>query len=185
MALIRWQPFREIETLRRQFDDLFDELSGTNRESSMSWMPAVELEDKDENLILRVQLPGIEPKDLDVRVTREAVYMAGEHRQEQKSEERGLFRSEFRYGRFERVIPLPAHIQNDQVQSEYKNGILTLTLPKVQEAQRRVVKLNFSDSGQAIAGSENQAVNAKSENITGEYQTAPEQSEQSQQVQPS
>ncbi|MBD1892550.1 Hsp20/alpha crystallin family protein [Coleofasciculus sp. FACHB-SPT9] len=146
MALIRWQPFREIETLRRQFDELFEELARGNRESEMTWTPLVELQDMDDNLILRAQLPGLEAKDLDVQVTRDAVSISGEHRSENKVEEKGYFRSEFRYGKFQRMIPLPVHIQNERVQADFQNGVLTLTLPKVEEAQRRVVRLNLGES---------------------------------------
>lgn len=148
MALIRWQPFREVEMLRLQFDDLFDELAGSNRENELAWMPAVELQDSDSNLILRAQIPGIEAKDLDIQVTREAVSIAGEHRYEKKAEDKGLFRSEFRYGKFQRTIPLPVQIQNDKVQANFKDGVLTLTLPKVEEAQRRVVRINLGESNQ-------------------------------------
>ncbi|MEW5860041.1 MAG: Hsp20/alpha crystallin family protein [Cyanobacteriota bacterium] len=146
MALIRWQPFREIETLRRQFDELFEELAGSSRESEMTWTPLVELQDRDDNLVLRAQLPGLEAKDLDVQVTRDAVSISGEHRSENKVEEKGYFRSEFRYGKFQRLIPLPVHIQNERVQADFQNGVLTLTLPKVEEAQRRVVRLNLGES---------------------------------------
>lgn len=93
--------------------------------------------------VLQIATEVIDP-DLDVRVTREAVAIAGEHRYKKKGEERGYFRSEFRYGKFERVIALPVHIQNDQVQAEFKDGVLTLTLPKVTEARNRVVKLNLA-----------------------------------------
>jgi HSP20 family protein len=146
MALIRWQPFREIETLRRQFDELFEELAGSSRESEMTWTPLVELQDRDENLVLRAKLPGLEAKDIDVQVTRDAVSISGEHRSENKVEEKGYFRSEFRYGKFQRLIPLPVHIQNERVQADFQNGVLTLTLPKVEEAQRRVVRLNLGES---------------------------------------
>lgn len=146
MALIRWQPFREIETLRHQFDQLFDELAGGSNASEMAWMPLVELQDTSTDLILRAQIPGIEAKDLDVQVMRNAVSIAGEHHYENKAEDKGFFRSEFRYGKFQRTIPLPVHVQNDRVKAEFKNGILTLTLPKVEEAQRRVVKINLVDS---------------------------------------
>lgn len=148
MALIRWQPFQEMETLRRQMDQIFDEMASNNREAQVSWKPAVELKDTEENVILRVEVPGVEAKDLDIRVTREAVAIAGEHRYEQKVE-RGYVRSEFRYGNFQRVIALPVAVQNDKVQAEFKDGILTLTLPKVTEARHKVVKLNLADNNAA------------------------------------
>jgi HSP20 family protein len=149
MALIRWQPFREIESLRRQMDQMFDELSGSERQSAMSWKPAIELQDTEDNLVLRAEIPGVDGKDIDVQVTREAVAISGEHRFEKKTQEQGFFRSEFRYGNFQRVVPLPVPIQNDRVHAEFNNGILTLTLPKVTEARRTVVKLNLADNTSA------------------------------------
>ena len=151
MAIIRWQPFQEIETLRRQMDQLFDEVAGVERHSTTRWQPAIELQDTQENLILRAEIPGVEGKDIDVQVTREAVAISGEHRFENKTQERGFFRSEFRYGSFQRVIPLPVPIQNDQVKADFNNGILTLTLPKVTEARRTVVKLNLGESSSTAA----------------------------------
>lgn len=149
MAVIRWQPFQEIHALRRQMDQMFDELAASEPQSATSWKPAIELQDTEENLILRAEIPGVDGKDIDVHVTREAVAISGEHRFEKKTQEKGFFRSEFRYGNFQRVIPLPVPIQNDQAKADFKNGILTLTLPKVTEARRTVVKLNLGDSSQS------------------------------------
>jgi HSP20 family protein len=146
MALIRWQPFQEMETLHRQMNQIFDEMVGVNREAQTTWKPAVELKDTEDNVILRAEIPGVEGKDLDIRVTREAVAIAGEYRHEKKAEEHGNFRTEFRYGKFQRVINLPVAVQNDQVQAELKDGILTLTLPKVAETRRQVVKVNLADN---------------------------------------
>jgi HSP20 family protein len=159
MALIRWQPFQEIETLRRQMDRMFDEMNGLNREYQVTWKPAIELQDRDDNIILRAEIPGIEGKDLDIRVTREAVAISGEHRYEKKAEEKGVFRSEFRYGQFQRVIPLPVAVQNDQVKADFTNGILTLTLPKLETAKKRVVKVNITEPAAALEASNEQPVN--------------------------
>ncbi len=167
MALIRWQPFQEIETLRRQMDQMFDELAGSERQSKISWKPAIELQDIEDNLVLRAEIPGVDGKDIEVHVTREAVAISGNHQFEKKAEEKGFFRSEFRYGNFQRVIPLPVPIQNDKAHADFKNGILTLTLPKVMEARRTVVKLNLVDhtsaaselNGQAPSEASNAAMN--------------------------
>ncbi|MBD2602990.1 Hsp20/alpha crystallin family protein [Scytonema hofmannii FACHB-248] len=154
MALIRWQPFQEMETLRHQMDKMFDEIAGYNREvTTKTWSPAVELEDTNDNLILRAEVPGLEGKDLDIQVAREAVSIAGETRYENKSEERGYLRSEFRYGKFQRTIPLPTAIKNDQVKAEFKNGILILTMPKAEEAKNKVVKINLADDKTALPNS--------------------------------
>ena len=139
------QPFTEIETIRQQLDKAFDQLAATRDNSEATWMPAVELVDAGDNFVLKAQLPGINPKDVDVQVTREAVSISGERRYENTDEKSRGVRSEFRYGKFHRVLPLPAHIQNDSVQAEYKDGILMLTLPKVTEARNKVVKINLAE----------------------------------------
>ncbi len=145
MPLIRWQPFGEIEQLRRQMDQMFDEVSGINGIPQITFKPAIELTDGEENLTLRAEVPGVEAKDLDISVTRDAVTIKGEHRYQNESQEKGFYHSEFRYGRFERTIKLPVPVQNDQAKAEFNHGILTLTLPKVAEAQHRVVKVSLTE----------------------------------------
>lgn len=143
MLVRYWQPWREIDTLRRQFDQLFDSMTPMVSEST-SWTPAIELQDVGNEFVLRAQLPGMDAKDLDVQVTRNAVALAGEHRQVSKTEAGEFFRSEFRYGKFQRVIPLPIEVQNDQVKAEFKDGILSLTLPKMNPV--KAVKLTLTNS---------------------------------------
>ena len=143
------QPFTEIETLREQLDKVFDQRATTRDNSEATWMPALELADAGDNFVLKAQLPGIDPKDIDVQVTREAISISGERRYENTDEKSGYVRSEFRYGKFHRMVPLPAHIQNDSVQAEYKDGILMLTLPKVTEARNKVVKINLAQIAEA------------------------------------
>lgn len=143
MRLVRLQPFHEMETLRRQMDRVFDELAQVNPDRTTVWSPAIELHDRENSLILRAEIPGVEGKDLDIQATREAVSISGEHRYEKQTEEKGFYHSEFRYGKFQRTIQLPVPIQNDKVEAEFKNGILTLTLPKLEELQRKVVKVNL------------------------------------------
>jgi HSP20 family protein len=149
MLMRYWQPFTEIETLREQLDKVFDQRAATRDNSEAAWMPALELADAGDNFVLKAQLPGIDPKDIDVQVTREAISISGERRYENRDDKSGYVRSEFRYGKFHRVLPLPAHIQNDSVQAEYKDGILMLTLPKVTEARNKVVKINLAQIAEA------------------------------------
>ncbi|HEY9750985.1 MAG TPA: Hsp20/alpha crystallin family protein, partial [Allocoleopsis sp.] len=150
-TLNRWQPRREFDIVRRQLDQLFDEISHINfdsalvkpRELGAAWMPAIELNDAGAALVLRAEVPGVDAEHLDVQVSRDAVIIQGEYRSAQKTDEQGRFCSEFRYGNFRRVIPLRVPVQNDQVQAELKDGILTLTLPKV-ASEKAVVKLNLT-----------------------------------------
>ncbi|WP_298612817.1 Hsp20/alpha crystallin family protein [uncultured Thermosynechococcus sp.] len=145
MALVRWEPFREIDALQRQMNRIFDELIPlTERRADLSFLPAAELEETPEALLLKIELPGMEPKDLDIQVTAEAVSVSGERKSESQTESDGMKRTEFRYGKFQRVIPLPVRIQNTEAKAEYKNGILHLTLPKAEEEKNRVVKVSVS-----------------------------------------
>jgi len=142
MLVRYWHPLRNMDTVRRQFDQLFDER--TQPTDDTVWRPAIELVVEDDTVLLRAQIPGLEAKDLDIEVTQESVSIAGERRHEQKTGEKGLFKTEFRYGKFRRMVSLPVAVQTNQVQADYKNGILTLTMPKVEELRHKVVKVNLT-----------------------------------------
>jgi HSP20 family protein len=149
MSLIRWQPMRELDILRRQMDQLFEGL--TERDFPMlamngetKWMPAIEMKETETEVILKAEIPGIEAKDLDVQVSPEAVMLKGEHKEETKTEEKGYYRSEFHYGQFARTVTLPATVQHEQVKSTFKDGVLMLTMPKAEETRRKVVKVDLT-----------------------------------------
>lgn len=146
MALMRWQPFHEIDALQREMNRLFDDVLAPNprRETGMTFVPAAELKETEEAIHLRLEIPGLEAKDLNVEVTADAVSISGERQSKTSSEESGMVRSEFRYGRFQRVIPLSTPIDNQKVQAEYKDGILSLTLPKREDERKKVVKVNLN-----------------------------------------
>ena len=147
MALVRWEPLREFVGLQRDMNRLFDSLARTGDGglgSNIAFMPAAEIQETPEAIQLKLEVPGMEAQDLDVQVTAEAVSINGDRKSETKTEEKSVTRSEFRYGSFRRVIPLPARIKNDQVQAEYKNGVLSLNLPKAEAEKNKVVKVNLS-----------------------------------------
>ena len=143
--LMRWEPFREVDSLQREMNRLFDQFSRPASEMvSNSFVPAAELHETEDAIEVKLEVPGMEAKDLDVQVTAEAIAISGERKSETKTEENGVTRSEFRYGKFRRVIPLPTRIQNTNVVANYKDGILHLTLPKAQEEKNKVVKVELS-----------------------------------------
>ena len=146
MTLVRWQPLRKIDTLERQINRLFDEmLLPTWRDSDkFSFAPAAELSETDEAIDLKLEIPGVDAKALEVKVTKDAVSISGERSEESKTADNGKTRSEFRYGKFQRIIALPAKVQNDRITADYKDGILHLTLPKAEEEKNKVVKVNLS-----------------------------------------
>lgn len=145
MTLIRWQPFREVDMLQQQMNRLFDSLTSTaiDGELGVSFIPPVEMEETTEAIHLKLEIPGMEAEDLDVQMTADSVTISGERKEETKTEEKGMNHTEFRYGKFRRVIPLSTRIQNEKVEAEYKNGILTLTLPKAEAEKAKVVKVNI------------------------------------------
>lgn len=142
--LTHWETFRGVEGLQREINRLFDRLPGDGAIQSLTFVPSAEMEETDDLIHLRLEVPGMEAKDLEVEVTEGAIAIKGERKSESKTEAKGRLRSEFHYGKFERRIPLSTHIQTDKVQAECKKGILSLTLPKVESEQRKVVKVNIS-----------------------------------------
>jgi len=144
MALIRWQPFQEMEYLQRDMNRLFDRLTATDGEGNRSaFIPPAELQETSEVIHLRLEVPGIAAKDLDIQVTADAVSISGERKEEIKTEDKGMTRTEFRYGHFQRVISLPSRVQNTNTQADYKDGILQLTLPKAEEEKNKVFKVEL------------------------------------------
>ena len=148
MALVRYNPWQEMNSLQRQLNRLFDDSIFSENWGdfgNLSEVPAAELTETEDALYLKLEVPGMEAKDLDIQVTVDRVSISGERKSETKSEENGRISSEFRYGKFSRVIPLPARIQNTNVTAEYKDGILNLTLPKSEAEKNKVVKINLDE----------------------------------------
>ncbi|MBW4564756.1 MAG: Hsp20/alpha crystallin family protein [Mojavia pulchra JT2-VF2] len=143
--LVRYNPWQEFNTLQRQINRLFEDTKAPSAllNNDLVKVPAAELQETEDALHLRLELPGVEAKDVDVQVTENAVYVSAERKSETKSEENGVIKSEFHYGKFQRVIPLSAQIQNTNVTADYKDGILNLTLPKTQKEKNKVVKINL------------------------------------------
>lgn len=154
MSLVRYNPWHEMSSLQSQLNHLFDDAFTSEKLgewSNLSKVPAAELTETDDALHLKLEVPGMEAKDLDIQVMADRVAIAGERKSETKTEEEGRtrlcgavsFRTEFRYGKFQRVIPLPARIQNNLVTADYFDGILNLTLPKSEAEKNKVVKVNL------------------------------------------
>ncbi|MBR8832941.1 MAG: Hsp20/alpha crystallin family protein [Stigonema ocellatum SAG 48.90 = DSM 106950] len=139
---------QEFNTIQGLINGLFDSTlaSVTVGEKAITRVPAAEINETADAIHLKLEVPGIEAKDLDVQVTENSVTISGDRSTETKTEDKGVTRSEFYYGKFHRVIPLSAKIQNTNVTAEYKDGILNLTLPKAQEEKNKVVKVNLEQA---------------------------------------
>ena len=146
MALVRWRPFHEIEGLQREMNHLFDTLSPIryNQFDFGGFVPAAEIHETDEAVNVKLEVPGMKPEEIDIQVTADSVSISGERQSESRSEEDGVTRSEFHYGKFQRIIPLTTRVQNTDVKADYKDGVLTLNLPKAEAEKNKVVKVKVS-----------------------------------------
>lgn len=135
MAFTLYSPFLEINSVQRQIDQLFQEVLPTT--SSVS-RPPVEISVNEDSVELKIELPGMDIKDIDVEVSEQMVAING-----QRECAAEVKNSEFYYGKFSRLITLPVEVQNSQVTANYQDGILYLTLPKASAEKNKVVKVNL------------------------------------------
>jgi len=135
MAFTLYSPFLEINSVQRQIDQLFQEVLPT---TSLVSRPPVEISVNEDSVELKIELPGMDIKDIDVEVSKQMVAINGQRQRPAEVEN-----SEFYYGKFSRLITLPVEVQNSQVTANYHDGILYLTLPKAVAEKNKVVKVNL------------------------------------------
>lgn len=144
---INFDLLREVDAWGRQFEQLLTEQPPCQRpEMGRVWQPAIELEETENSFILRVEVPGLTAEEIDVQASRFQVAIAA-HRQppQNVTQNSGYLRSELRYGKLKRVVPLTKPIVPDRIEAQLKDGILTLTLPKFSAQQTQVVKVRLDE----------------------------------------
>ena len=149
MAIIRFEPFIEIDTLRYRLDKLFDSMDATRVPAwtrQENWLPPVEVSETNESVQLQIALPGLDEDDLDIYVSQRAVMISGEYPEPTRQESEHLVSSEFLYDKFRRVISLDTKVKNTAAEANMRNGLLTLTMPKAGEARDRVFRVKLSES---------------------------------------
>ena len=140
-----WQPFQEMNTVKQQLDQLFEEFSGVEATKPVTtWTPAAALVEDEAALTLYVQLPGVSAEDIDIQASREVVAISGDRKAPTLAEGETLRRNEFRYGSFRRMMSLPVAIDPKGVSAEYEAGVLTVTLPKAEDERNKVVKVSVA-----------------------------------------
>lgn len=148
MAIVRWEPFRDLLTTQDRFNRLFsDTLSRVfddNELSTHTWAPSVDIFETDQNLVMKAELPGVDPKDVEARVEDGTLYLKGQRKFENEVKENNYHRIERSYGAFSRSFSLPSSIDAEKVAADYKDGVLTLTMPKREEAKPKTIKINVS-----------------------------------------
>ena len=122
----------------------FSPVSGEGEVSTRTWAPPVDIYEDGESLVLKAELPGFNPDDVEIRVEDNTLYLKGERKFDKEVKEQNYHRVERSYGTFTRTFSLPNSVDADKVAANYKDGVLTLTMPKKEEAKPKTIKINVS-----------------------------------------
>jgi len=145
MAIVRWDPFREMMTLRNAMDRMFEDSIVVPRIQSITnggeAPMALDVYQTDEEVVIKASLPGVKPEDVDISITGDTVTIKGEMKEETEVKEENYLHRERRYGTFSRVVQVPASIQEDKAEATFEDGILKLSLPKAEETRPRQIKV--------------------------------------------
>lgn len=145
MAIIRWDPFRDMITLRDKMNRLFEDAVSSRGEErdlvSSSFVPAVDIFETENELVLSAELPGIDEKDIEIKIEDNTLSLKGERKFEKEAKEENYHRIERAYGSFFRSFNLPNFIDQDAIHAEHEHGVLKIHMPKRAELKPRTVKI--------------------------------------------
>ena len=147
------QPFRGVTTLQEQINRVFGDLVGrTGEQSNLTpWAPAVEIYETEHELVVKADLPEVNPQDLDIHVENNILIIRGERKFENKVNEENYLRIEREYGSFSRTFSLANSVNSEAIKADYQNDVLTLTIPKREEAKPKQIKVNVGTPALAAA----------------------------------
>lgn len=141
--ITRWDPFRDMTALQSRLNQLFQDFGhGTDELTTTGFVPAVDIYEDEGHVTLKVEAPGVQEKDLDIRVENNTLTIRGERKFEQEEKEENFHRIERRYGQFSRSFTLPNTIDTDNIQASYEAGVLTVRLAKRAEAKPKQIKVS-------------------------------------------
>ena len=146
-GIAQWPGFDRLSDLRDEIDRLFDSpLAGLVRGSSLlsGWNPALDVYENKDNFVVVAELPGMKKEDIDVSLHNGMLSLSGERKGETKQGDAELYRAERYVGRFQRTVSLPAPVAADKVKAQYKDGVLTVTLPKTDEAKPKQIDVSIN-----------------------------------------
>jgi HSP20 family protein len=149
-TIVRWDPFREMATLQDRINRVVGDMWGRAHRPdedyiSGSWMPAVDVRETKDALEISAELPGIEPKEVEVSVENGVLTLKGSRQFEKATEGEAYHRVERAYGSFERSFSLPTNVDPEKVHAVYRHGVLHLTLPKREEAKPKSISIKVED----------------------------------------
>ncbi len=145
MAIIRWDPVRDMVTLREKMNRMFeDAFTGKGEDKDLvtsSWAPAVDIYETESEIVMTAEIPGIDEKDIEIKIEDNTLTLRGERKFSKETKEENYHRLERSYGAFYRAFTLPNSVDTDNIHAEHENGILRVTMPKKQELKPRTVKI--------------------------------------------
>jgi HSP20 family protein len=145
MAIIRWDPFRDLVTLREKMNRLFEDAVTSRGEQkdlvASSWAPAVDIYEDETHLVLTAEVPGINEKDIEIKLEDNTLSIHGERKMEKETKEENYHRIERAYGSFYRSFTLPNYIDKEKIRAEHENGVLKIIMPKREELKPRKVRI--------------------------------------------
>ncbi len=147
MAIVRWDPFRELNLLRSQMDRIFEDLMGREKEewARASWYPPVDIYETENEIVLKAELPGVDQKDLEIKVEDDTLILRGEKKVERDAKTENFLRAERVYGTFQRTFTLPQTVDREKIRASLKNGVLTLILPKKEEVKPKQITVQVEE----------------------------------------
>jgi HSP20 family protein len=152
MAIVRWDPFQEMMSLQERFNRLLGTAGGER-----VWMPAIDITDTPEALMIRAELAGMRPEDVRVEIDDNALTISGERRQEEERKQDRYRSVEWRYGSFERTFPLPQGAKTDEVKATLEDGVLEVRVPKAERAKPKSVQVESKAGSKKAIGAEKAA----------------------------
>jgi HSP20 family protein len=151
MSIVRWEPFRHMLTLQERMNRMFDESfrgashgTGAGEEDwalGGSWAPSVDIYEQDGNIVLKAELPGVDPKDVDIRLENNVLTLRGERKLDTEVKRENYHRVERTYGSFTRSFTLPSVVDQEKIKADSKDGVLRVTLPKREEAKPKQITI--------------------------------------------
>ena len=152
-TITRWEPFRGVNTLQDQFNRLFNDVFDRKGEESSltAWAPAVDIYETELELVVKADLPEVDPKDLEIRVENNILTIRGERKFEKNVQQENYLRVERAYGSFARSFTLANTVNSEAIKADYQNGVLTLSIPKKEEAKPKQIKVNISTAPMAAS----------------------------------
>jgi HSP20 family protein len=145
MSIVPWKPLGELTTLRSEMDSLWDrffpEKPFHERYQTHEWLPSIDLKESKDALVVKAELPGLEAKDVELTLTEDILTIRGEKKEEKEEKDEHHFFVESYCGAFERKIKLPMLVKTDKIDATFDKGVLTINLPKSEEARKKEIKI--------------------------------------------